>query len=192
MKFLQNAEKKGENQRKREKSTGAKKRKNQRNGKKHKIDEIDETETKKKVSPTPHEAVSTIQNDDANEVDVLIDMHATIIIEGLRYDGIIEQKGNDSHGNVIYKVKFDSPNARQSEWVKRNQIEIQKIVTCDNFQTGDDVQVRENGEWMDLNDAAAKIIQIFEGATGAKIYKVVFPELGDYYMYRNEKDIRKY
>merc|ERR1712228_887318 len=123
-------------------------------------------------------------------IDELIDLHATIIIDGHRYDGIIEEKRNESSGNVLYKVKFDSSNSRESEWVKPNQIETQQIVTCDNFQTGDNVQVGENGSW--FQDAVAKVGQIYEGATGAKIYQVSFPELGDYYMYKNENDIRKY
>lgn len=161
--------------------------------KKRKRESIKEDEQTPNIDPTKVvKNEETVHNDKAFiSPDPLIDMHATIIISNHRYDAIVEES-KQSDGSIVYKVKFDdySSDVGQSEWVKPNQIETQRIVTCDNFKISQVVQVRENGQWMDPEDAAANIAQIYEGATGAKIYQVHFPEF-DVYMYKNERDIRK-
>ena len=170
-----------------------KKERHHKKNKKRKRELIKEDEETPNIEPTKLiKNEETVHNEKAViSPDPLIDMHATIIISNHRYDAIVEES-KQSDGSIVYKVKFDdySPDVGQSEWVKPNQIETQRIVICDDYSPGDHVQVRENGQWMDPEDAAANIAQIYEGATGAKIYQVHFPEF-DVYMYKNERDIRK-
>merc|ERR1711933_268368 len=157
--------------------------------------------------PLPTKATETVshkkeceekkENDNVNEnpvIDPLIDLHVTVMIEDKRYDAIVEEKKNDNNENIecMYKVKFDDASYfGDHKWVKPNQILKQEIATSDKFQINDNVQVRENGDWMDGQDVLAKVAQIYQGATGI-IVKLMFPEIeGDFYMYKNAEDVRK-
>eukprot|EP01083_Nonionella_stella_P006036 17466_1 len=128
-----------------------------------------------------------IQENESN--DPWIDCHVTITIDGDRFDGIVEKrKQKEGDENVMYKIKFDTSNWRESEWVRADQMQIQQITTCENFKIGDVVVVREHGEWME--DAIANVRQVYQGATGV-IVQAVFPEFDGVFMYCRLRDVKK-